>query len=82
MVHGLVVHCGEMHGDEVLSWFLTDDERDNPRTRVDAQHAGDQAWSTGNLVRPLVHGATYFRELFERIEGTREDGTAQALLDT
>src|SRR5580765_157796 len=51
-------------------WFLGASERDNPTTRLDAQHAGEQAWSTGNLVRPLVHGATYFAELFEQLEAT------------
>ena len=58
--------------DDVLSWFLTATERGNPRTRLDTRHAGDEAWSTGNLVRPLIHGSTYFGELFERIEATRE----------
>jgi phosphatidylserine/phosphatidylglycerophosphate/cardiolipin synthase-like enzyme len=53
------------------TWLLTKDERGNDRTRLDAQHPGRQAWSRGNLVRPLVHGATYFAELFERIEATR-----------
>ena len=32
---------------------------------------GEDAWSSGNHVRPLVHGATYFAELKERIEETR-----------
>ena len=53
-------------------WLLTKRERGNPATRLDDQHPGEQAWSEGNLVRPLVHGATYFAELFERIEATRE----------
>ena len=53
-------------------WLLTKSERGNPRTRVDDAHDGEQAWSTGNLVRPLIHGATYFAELFERIEATVE----------
>ena len=53
-------------------WLLTKDERGNPATRLDDAHPGDQAWSEGNLVRPLVHGATYFAELHERIEATRE----------
>ncbi|MBC7594787.1 MAG: phospholipase, partial [Kineosporiaceae bacterium] len=61
-----------MSADGVLSWFLTATERDNSRTRLDTRHAGDEAWSTGNLVRPLIHGSTYFGELFERIEATRE----------
>jgi phosphatidylserine/phosphatidylglycerophosphate/cardiolipin synthase-like enzyme len=52
-------------------WLLTQHERGNPRTRLDDGHPGDQAWSEGNLVRPLVHGATYFAELYERIEATR-----------
>src|ERR1700712_4028125 len=53
-------------------WLLTKQERANPTTRLDARHPGDQAWSEGTLVRPLVHGATYFAELYERIEATRE----------
>ncbi|MEP6816533.1 MAG: phospholipase, partial [Marmoricola sp.] len=53
-------------------WMLTKAERGNPRTRLDAGHPGQQAWSEGNLVRPLIHGSTYFAELHERIEATRE----------
>ena len=56
---------------ELTGWLLTKSERGNPRTRLDAGHPGGQAWSEGNLVRPLIHGATYFAELFERIEATR-----------
>ena len=52
-------------------WMLSKADRGNPRTTLDDQHPGDEAWSHGNLVRPLVHGATYFAELFERLEGTR-----------
>ena len=52
-------------------WLLTKPERGNPATRIDERHPGDQAWSEGNLVRPLIHGATYFAELYERIEATR-----------
>ncbi|MEO5711730.1 MAG: phospholipase D-like domain-containing protein [Nocardioidaceae bacterium] len=51
-------------------WLLTQEERGNPRTRLDDGHPGDQAWSEGNLVRPLIHGATYFAELYERLEAT------------
>ncbi len=40
-------------------WLLTQPERGNPATRLDEQHPGDQAWSQGNLVRPLIHAATY-----------------------
>lgn len=61
-----------MPSESVASWFLTTAERGNPRTLLDARHPDGQAWSTGNRVRPLVHGVTYFAELFERIEATRE----------
>jgi len=56
---------------DVADWLLTKEERGNPRTRLDAAHPDQQAWSEGNLVRPLIHGSTYFAELYERIEATR-----------
>jgi phosphatidylserine/phosphatidylglycerophosphate/cardiolipin synthase-like enzyme len=37
---------------------------------LDSRYPDEQAWSTGNHVRPLVHGATYFAELHERIRQT------------
>jgi phosphatidylserine/phosphatidylglycerophosphate/cardiolipin synthase-like enzyme len=52
-------------------WLLTKSERANSDSRIDDRHPGDAAWSEGNLVRPLIHGATYFAELYERIEATR-----------
>jgi phosphatidylserine/phosphatidylglycerophosphate/cardiolipin synthase-like enzyme len=52
------------------SWLLTKAERANPATRLDDQHPGDVAWSEGNLVRPLIHGSAYFRELYGAIEAT------------
>jgi phosphatidylserine/phosphatidylglycerophosphate/cardiolipin synthase-like enzyme len=47
-------------------WLLTSDERRNPHTRLDEGYDG-QAWSTGNRVRALIHGTTYFAELLDRI---------------
>ena len=44
-------------------WLLTSRERGNPSTCLDARHVDGLAWSTGNDVRPLVHGASYFAEL-------------------
>jgi phosphatidylserine/phosphatidylglycerophosphate/cardiolipin synthase-like enzyme len=41
-------------------WFLTSRERNNPYTTVDA-------FTRGNRVRALVHGAEYFGELCERV---------------
>ena len=51
-------------------WLLTRAERANPLTRLDDLHGGVRAWSEGNLVRPLIHGATYFRALYEALEAT------------
>src|SRR3954453_12273854 len=56
---------------DLSDWLLTKPERGNPATRLDDRHPEQQAWSAGNLVRPLIHGATYFAELYERIEATR-----------
>jgi phosphatidylserine/phosphatidylglycerophosphate/cardiolipin synthase-like enzyme len=52
-------------------WLLTKAERGNPSTVLDDRHPGEQAWSTGNLVRPLIHGASYFAALHAAIEATR-----------
>ncbi len=53
------------------AWLLSRAERANPHTRLDDRQPGERAWSEGNVVRPLVHGATYFAELYERLEATR-----------
>jgi len=47
-------------------WFLTSKERGNPSTGLDARHPGGAPWTEGNMVRPLIHGATYFAELHRR----------------
>jgi phosphatidylserine/phosphatidylglycerophosphate/cardiolipin synthase-like enzyme len=52
-------------------WLLTVPERGNAHTRIDERHHGDQAWAEHNHVRPLIHGATYFRELYDALEATR-----------
>jgi phosphatidylserine/phosphatidylglycerophosphate/cardiolipin synthase-like enzyme len=55
----------------IEDWFLRASERGNPATGIDDRHPGEQAWSTGNLVRPLIHGATYFAELAAAIRRLR-----------
>jgi phosphatidylserine/phosphatidylglycerophosphate/cardiolipin synthase-like enzyme len=45
-------------------WFLTAEGRGNPATAVDT-------WTTGNRVRPLVHGAAYFAELLAAVRALR-----------
>src|SRR4051794_32919044 len=54
-------------------WFLSADERGNPATRIDSRHPDGAAWTTGNEVRPLIHGATYFADLVEEIDAAEED---------
>jgi phosphatidylserine/phosphatidylglycerophosphate/cardiolipin synthase-like enzyme len=54
------------------TWLLTKAERANAQTRLDEPHPGQQAWSEGNLVRPLIHGATYFRALYDAIEAAQD----------
>ena len=54
-------------------WFLTWTERGNPSTRLDARHPSGAAWTEGNMVRPLIHGATYFAQLHRRGSQMRDD---------
>ncbi len=56
---------------ELADWLLGKTERGNAQTTVDARHPGDSAWSTGNHVRPLVHGAAYFAELHRCLTETQ-----------
>jgi len=51
-------------------WLLTRAERGNAQSRLDDRHPGDRAWSEGNLVTPLAHGASYFRELYDALCAT------------
>ena len=62
----------EARDGQPTDWLLTKEGRGNPATRLDDGHPGEAAWSEGNRVRPLIHGTTYFAELFERLEATRE----------
>jgi phosphatidylserine/phosphatidylglycerophosphate/cardiolipin synthase-like enzyme len=52
-------------------WFLTAAERGNPATRLDSRHPDGAALTTGNQVRPLIHGKTYFAELLARVRDLR-----------
>jgi phosphatidylserine/phosphatidylglycerophosphate/cardiolipin synthase-like enzyme len=44
-------------------WFLRADERGNRATRIDRRRGDDRAWTEGNLVEVLVHGASYYPRL-------------------
>jgi phosphatidylserine/phosphatidylglycerophosphate/cardiolipin synthase-like enzyme/membrane-associated phospholipid phosphatase len=64
---------------DLAEWFLAAAERGNPDTRLLARHPESQHWATGNDVRPLVHGAVYFRELLGSV---RAMGAGDLLLFT
>jgi phosphatidylserine/phosphatidylglycerophosphate/cardiolipin synthase-like enzyme len=51
----------------VNDWFLSAAERGNSATRLDSRHPDGEAWTTGNEVRPLIHGKPYFAELLARV---------------
>jgi phosphatidylserine/phosphatidylglycerophosphate/cardiolipin synthase-like enzyme len=50
--------------------FLTTAERGNPYTRIDARRGDDRAFTAGNDVTALVHGADYFHDLTDRVRAT------------
>lgn len=52
---------------ELTDWYLTAAQRGNPATVLDRRHGDGAAWTTGNQVTPLVHGATYFGELLASV---------------
>ena len=52
---------------KLSDWFLSAEERGNPSTVLDRRHGSGEAWTTGNDVQPLVHGAVYFAELLAAV---------------
>lgn len=60
-------------------WFLTSGERGNDFTGLDSRHPGAIAWSVGNSVEALIHGATYFERLLKVVD---ELGPGDQLLFT
>jgi phosphatidylserine/phosphatidylglycerophosphate/cardiolipin synthase-like enzyme len=54
--------------DATRRWFLTPEERGNPSTDIDRIPRDDgRGWVAGNQVRPVIHGANYFRKLYEEL---------------
>ena len=60
---------GSVHGPS--DWFLSAAERGNPSTMIDAGRE-PAAWTVGNRVEPLIHGADYFARLAMCIAATRD----------
>ena len=56
---------------DLNAWFLSADVRGNTSTRLDSRHSDGEAWTSGNLVRLLVHGAVYFVELLGAVRAMR-----------
>ena len=52
---------------ETDNWLISHADRGNPDTRVDQSLGNGPAWSAGNLVEPLIHGAAYFAALVEAV---------------
>ncbi|MGW0891573.1 phospholipase D-like domain-containing protein [Saccharopolyspora sp. NPDC002578] len=57
--------------EDITEWLLTAAERGNTASEIDERHADGRAWSTGNLVRPLVDGAEYFARLRDELRDCR-----------
>lgn len=56
-----------MHG--ASEWFLSTEERGNPATAVGKGVEAGVAWTIGNHVQPLIHGAVYFSRLVGCLSG-------------
>jgi phosphatidylserine/phosphatidylglycerophosphate/cardiolipin synthase-like enzyme len=52
-------------------WFLRSSQRGNDATILDRRHSTGDAWTTGNEVRPLIHGTTYFTALIACVRAMR-----------
>jgi phosphatidylserine/phosphatidylglycerophosphate/cardiolipin synthase-like enzyme len=66
--------------DQALErWFLASSERGNDFSALDRRRSDGLAWSVGNSVETLVHGAVYFGRLLKAI---REVGPGDRLYFT
>ena len=52
-------------------WLLEPPERGNPASLLDSRHPDGRAWTSGNRVRVLIHGATYFAALKASVQQMR-----------
>lgn len=59
--------CLTAQMDVLQAWFLIPEERGNPDTQIDKLRDPEIAWTLGNRCEALIHGATYFRRLYEAI---------------
>jgi phosphatidylserine/phosphatidylglycerophosphate/cardiolipin synthase-like enzyme len=75
---------------QIDDWFLGPEERGNPATVIDRRRGDGRAWTEGNRVEALVHGAEYYRRLLAALRTLRRGdlvaisdwrGDADQLLD-
>ncbi len=65
-----------MTGDTAIEhWFLPAAERGNRHTRIDERRGDGLAWTTGNRVEVIVHGAPYFEQLYRALADTKAGDT-------
>jgi phosphatidylserine/phosphatidylglycerophosphate/cardiolipin synthase-like enzyme len=53
------------------AWLLTAAQRGNPDTGIDRRRSDRTAWTHGNDITVLAHGATYFTALLDSLRATR-----------
>src|SRR4029450_2134272 len=58
-------------GSGAADWFLTAEERGNSATQLDRRRGDGKAWTEGNLVQALVHGAAYYPRLLAALRALR-----------
>ena len=61
---------GQPREGSVADWFLSDFERGNGSTRL-------EAWTEGNAVRPLVHGRVYYDALAKALAAAGDGDSVQ-----
>jgi phosphatidylserine/phosphatidylglycerophosphate/cardiolipin synthase-like enzyme len=61
----VVIGSAGRQSPRIEDWFLTEQERGNPTTRVGA-------WCDGNHAEALVHGEAYFDRLVDEVEALKE----------
>ena len=57
------------------AWFLSPEDRGNPSTELDRRRGDGRAFTIGNQVDVIVHGAPYFEQLHRALSDTQRGDT-------
>ena len=57
------------------AWFLRPEDRSNPSTELDRRRGDGRAFTIGNQVDVIVHGAPYFEQLHRALSDTQRGDT-------